>query len=210
MTVPPADPHPETPRDTPRRPVTAGLLLAAGRSARFGTADKLLAPFRGRPLVAHAADALRGTPLDHRIAATADPRVAALLPGFAIVGTASGAPGTNLASQSDSLRAGLARAQALGVDLILVTLGDMPLVTSALLAAILDRAALAGAAAATDGDLRSPPAAFGRAFFDALGATSGDRGAAAILAGLPHQALVPAAGLLADIDTAGDLARLSP
>jgi molybdenum cofactor cytidylyltransferase len=198
------------PRDTTHRPATAGLLLAAGRSARFGAANKLLAPFRGRPLVVHAADALRAAPLDHRIALTADPRVAALLPGFAIVVADLADTGTTPAAQSDSLRAGLARARSLGADRILVALGDMPLVTPALLTAILDRAALTGAAAATDGGLRSPPAAFVPAFFDALAAVSGDRGAGAILAALPDDALVPAPGLLGDIDTPEDLARLSP
>jgi CTP:molybdopterin cytidylyltransferase MocA len=201
---------PDTPPHATHRPVTAGLLLAAGRSSRFGAADKLLAPFRGRPLVVHAAEALHAAPLDHRIAVTADPRVAALLPGFASVPMASGDPDAPRATQSDSLRAGLARARALGAELVLVVLGDMPLVTPALLAAILDRAASAGVAAAADAAVRSPPAAFGPEFFEALAATAGDRGAGAILATLPDHALVPAPGLLGDIDTAEDLARLSP
>ncbi len=98
----------------------------------------------------------------------------------------------------------------MGAEIVLVALGDMPLVTPDLLTAILDRAASTGAAAATDGALRCPPAAFGPAYFDALAATEGDRGAGAILAALPGNALVAAPGLLDDIDTAVDLARLSP
>src|SRR3546814_17898790 len=34
------------------------ILLAAGRSPRFGVADKLAAPLHGRPLVQHAATTL--------------------------------------------------------------------------------------------------------------------------------------------------------
>lgn len=184
--------------------ITAGLLLAAGRSTRFGADNKLLAPLRGRPLLSWAAGTMGALPLDHRIAVTADGRVAALLPGFDIVTVAPGA------DQSASLRAGVALARALGADLLLVALGDMPLVTPSLLDGVLRRARDHGAAAAVDGDLRAPPAAFAAAHFDALLALTGDRGAGAILRGLPDAALEPAPGLLADIDTRDDLAALSP
>ncbi|MGV3695286.1 MAG: NTP transferase domain-containing protein, partial [Paracoccus marcusii] len=80
-----------------------GLLLAAGASRRFGPSDKLLAPVAGMPLVAHAAQAMRATPLDDRIAVIANPALAPLLDGFRIVLIAQG-------QQSDSLRAGLSAA----------------------------------------------------------------------------------------------------
>jgi CTP:molybdopterin cytidylyltransferase MocA len=183
---------------------SAGLLLAAGRSSRFGPANKLLAPFRGAPLVTHAAGALAALPLDHRLAVTADARVASLLPGFRIVGA------DPAGLQSDSLKAGLRAAGALGADLVLVALADMPLVTPDLLSAVLDAARGHGIAAAVDGDLVTPPAAFAADRFPALLALSGDRGAGALLRGLPSSARVPAPGLLADIDTEGDLAALTP
>jgi molybdenum cofactor cytidylyltransferase len=182
---------------------TACLLLAAGRSSRFGASNKLLAPFRGRPLVTQPAEALRSLTLDTRIAVTADRRVAALLPGFDIV--AAEPEG----AQSDSLHSGVRRAQALGADRLLVVLGDMPLVTPDLLTRVLRASVGPGAAAATDRGLRTPPAAFAADRFDALLATTGDRGAGAMLRDLPDEALVAAPGLLADIDTAGDLAALS-
>lgn len=183
---------------------TAGLLLAAGRSTRFGADNKLLAPVRGCPLLSWAAGTMQALALDHRIAVTAEGRVAALLPGFDIVAVPPDA------DQSASLRAGVARARALGVDLLLVALGDMPLITPGLLAGVMARARRHGAAAATDGELRAPPAAFAAGHFDALLALSGDRGAGAILRGLPDDALEPAPGLLADIDTRDDLSALSP
>ena len=42
----------------------AGLILAGGRSERFPTIDKALAPLDGRPLLGHVADAL--APVDPR------------------------------------------------------------------------------------------------------------------------------------------------
>jgi CTP:molybdopterin cytidylyltransferase MocA len=183
---------------------TVGLLLAAGRSSRFGPANKLLAPFRGAPLVTHAAAAMAALPLGHRLAVTADARVASLLPGFRLV--AANPAGL----QSDSLKAGLRAAEALGADLVLVALGDMPLVTVGTLSAVLAAARAEGVAAAVDGDLVTPPAGFTADRFPALMALSGDRGAGALLRDLPAAARVPAPGLLADIDTEGDLAVLDP
>ncbi|MGI1661691.1 nucleotidyltransferase family protein [Palleronia sp. KMU-117] len=184
--------------------ITAGLLLAAGRSTRFGANNKLLAPLRGRPLLCWAAGTLGALPLDHRIAVTADRRVAALLPGFDVVTTQAGS------DQSASLRTGVARAQALGADLLLVALADMPLITPDLLEGVLRRARRHGAAAASEGALRAPPAAFAAGHFDALLALTGDRGAGALLRDLPNETLEPAPGLLADVDTPADLAALRP
>jgi CTP:molybdopterin cytidylyltransferase MocA len=184
--------------------ITAGLLLAAGRSSRFGPANKLLARFRGAPLATHAAAALAALPLDYRLAVTADARVASLLPGFRIV--AADPAGL----QSDSLRTGVRAAEALGADLLLIALADMPLVDVDTLAAVLDTARVQGIAAASDGDLVMPPAAFATSRFPDLLALSGDRGAGAILRDLPAAARVPAPGRLADIDTADDLGTLSP
>ena len=183
---------------------TVGLLLAAGRSSRFGPANKLLAPFRGAPLVTHAAASMAALPLDHRLAVTADTRVASLLPGFRIV--AADPAGL----QSDSLKSGLRAAGRLGADLVLVALGDMPLVTPDLLAAVLAGARVHGIAAAADGDLVMPPAAFAADRLPALLALSGDRGAGALLRDLPGPARIAAPGCLADIDTEGDLSALAP
>ncbi len=41
------------------RPRTLGVILAGGKSSRFGS-DKALAEFEGRPLIAHVADMLAG------------------------------------------------------------------------------------------------------------------------------------------------------
>ena len=70
--------------------IRAGLLLAAGASRRFGPKDKLLSPLRGRPLIAHAAEAMRRAALDRRIAVIANPDLAPHLAGFEIVAVAPG------------------------------------------------------------------------------------------------------------------------
>ena len=46
------------------------VLLAAGASTRFGGGNKLLAELGGRPLVAHAADALLGSGVDEIVVVT--------------------------------------------------------------------------------------------------------------------------------------------
>ncbi len=182
--------------------IRAGLLLAAGQSARFGSADKLRAPLRGRPLVAHAAEALRAAGCDLLIAATRDTEVAALLDEFESIRPEQD-------DQSASLRAGTAYAEDRGADRVLVALGDMPLVTPDLLRAIAERCTETRAAAATDGTRAMPPACFPRPLFAELRALTGDRGARALLDRLPEEALIAApAGTLTDIDTKADLAAL--
>ena len=181
-----------------------GLLLAAGLSRRFGAADKLCAPFEGRPLVAHAADVLRGLDLAGRLAVTSAPEVTASLHGFAIVSNPDPAAG-----QGASLARGARAARARGADRLLVLLGDAPLVTRAQGRAVIAACTEARPAASVAGGTVSPPACFPASWLDRLAALDGDRGAGALLRGLPPGALVPApSGTLADADTPDALAAL--
>jgi molybdenum cofactor cytidylyltransferase len=178
---------------------TALLLLAAGASRRFGPADKLLADVRGRPLVCHAAEAGGQVAVDHRLVVLSDPGLAALIPGFRPVLVPPGLP------QSDSLKAGVAVAAALGVARVLVILGDMPNVSPRLMAEVLARGQ-DGAAAASDGTRIMPPVVLPRALFGAVAGLQGDRGAAALLTGLPPaQRVLAESAELVDIDLPGDL-----
>jgi CTP:molybdopterin cytidylyltransferase MocA len=182
-----------------------GLLLAAGHSRRFGTADKLAAPLDGRPLVTHSAAALAALPLAAHLVVLRDPGLAASCPGLTPVPLPPGAE-----AQSDSLCAGIAAAAALDPDLVLIALGDMPRVTTADLATVLDRARATGlrcAAAGPDGPL--PPACFPAADLPALLALGGDRGAGALLRDLPAAQRVPLPPAhLVDVDTPEGLAAL--
>lgn len=181
-----------------------GLVLAAGRSRRFGEENKLLVPFRGKPLAAWAAETMRGAPLDHRLAIVDAPEVAALFDGFEILRAAG--PG---AGQGDNLSAGADRARALGAERLLVTLADMPFLNHDVLAGILAACVDGGASAASDGARPMPPACFSAAWLGRLAALEGDRGAGRLLADLPPEALLTLpAPVLADIDRPGDIAAL--
>ena len=178
----------------------AGILLAAGHGRRFGQGNKLLADWRGMPVVVHAARALRGAAPDQLIAVVRDARVAALLPGFRIVMAAEAE------AMSDSLRLGLAAAQA---DKALIVLGDMPAVPPAHLAALVRACTPARAAAsgwpAPDRPRPGVPACLPRAMFAAATRIEGDQGARDLLAGAALVALPDGAGR--DIDRPEDLAE---
>ncbi|CAN0604142.1 unnamed protein product, partial [Ectocarpus sp. 12 AP-2014] len=149
-------------------------------------------------------------------------QVAELLDGFDVCRlTADGLP------QSASLRAGILHQSALsphvfadglhdladglhdladGLSQILVVLGDMPLVTSDHLRAVVGRCSADSASASTDGKRRMPPACFPASMTEDLLATTGDRGAGPLLKALPEDALVEAPkGMLKDVDTVEDL-----
>lgn len=102
-----------------------GAVLAGGRSSRFGS-DKAMAPWQGRPLIEHAADALR-------------PHVDALVvcgrehPGLASVPDRP-APGMG---PLGGIAAALHRAGVGGFDAVLTIGCDTPLIPSELLTALL-------------------------------------------------------------------------
>lgn len=183
--------------------ISAGLLLAAGQSRRFGPADKLLAPFDGAPLIAHAACALRDSGLHPLIAVISNPEVAKLLSGFDII-FLSNEP----SAQSRSLAAGIAEVRRKKADRVTIALGDMPRVTPDLLRRIAEICPPGGASATTDGEHRMPPAAFDRAMFDALKTMKGDRGAEQLLRAIPDAYLLLAEEeQLLDLDTAADVSQ---
>ncbi|GHC71882.1 nucleotidyltransferase family protein [Limoniibacter endophyticus] len=173
--------------------MTTVVLLAAGKSRRFGEKCKLRTPFMGKPLIRHAADAVVNTGLP-RIAVVSDPAVQALIPEFRCIFS------NGLMSQS--LKAGIG---ALGDDDALIMLGDMPFVKSEFLLQI------AGAdtpAAATDGNKVSPPALIKSTLYPRLSALQGDQGAGSLLRELPGLMRFSAGpGELEDIDTGDDFAK---
>lgn len=182
---------------------TAGILLAAGRSIRYGAENKLLAKFHGKQLVLHAASVLNSVEPEFLIAVTNSKEVGDLLRGFELVST------RNFGSaQSDSLRAGIAAARDHGAQRALIVLADMPMVSSQLLCNVLDTCTSARPSAATDGTRISPPACFPSSKFSDLLQTTGDKGGRNLIAALPKAALVETdAQTLIDIDTKYDLKR---
>jgi molybdenum cofactor cytidylyltransferase len=107
----------------------AALVLAAGQSRRMGQANKLLAPIDGRPMVAHAVDAMLASRADPVIVVTGHQAdaVRAALGGRPVVWAHNPDYASGLSS---SLAVGLA---ALPEDAegVVIGLGDMPRITAA-------------------------------------------------------------------------------
>ncbi|MBB5687283.1 nucleotidyltransferase family protein [Sphingobium boeckii] len=183
---------------------TVAILLAAGRSARFGQDDKLLTPFDGRPLACHAAAMLAAAGFQALIAVCVpESPLAEMLTamGFRVVPVSVADAG-----MAQSLADGMAAAQTFDPDAVLVHLADMPMVTIAHIEALRDShdGGADAITASAYGGTPMPPALFGRAHFTALRQLRGDAGARALL---NRATLVRAsAAMLKDIDTPDDLA----
>lgn len=183
---------------------TVLVLLAAGRSARFGgSASKLEQPLCGLPLGLHVAAALAGMPWRARLAVIApDCRL-----DYAQHGYTTAINPDRDSGMGSSLRRGVVEAMRYDPVAVVIALADMPCVTAAhvhrLFAAAGDEVAVV---ASSDGDSSLPPALFGRAHFDALTRASGDRGARDLIRS--GQLVGTDAGELTDVDTPADLARL--
>ena len=191
---------------TDRRPLeverTTLILLAAGRSTRFGDDNKLDEPFLGRPLGVHVAVALEDLPFQERIAIVDSCRLDYTAHGFQVMHNPD--PDRGMAS---SLRIGVARAREQGADAVLIALADMPRVTAAHIHRMFDvTEGVRSVVASSDGEDTKPPALFGRDRFDQLLALKGAMGARELVRGGRH--VVAADAELIDIDTPADLERL--
>ncbi|KQM63360.1 MobA [Sphingomonas sp. Leaf17] len=181
---------------------TALILLAAGASRRFGAADKLAADVGGRPLGLHVVAALADVPFAARIAVVDGCRLDFAAHGYRVIRNDDAASG-----MAGSIRLGVARAKAEGADAVLIVLADMPRVTAGHVARLFAAAEDGDAVvASSDGVRPMPPALFGADRFDALLALEGDAGARAMIRAARH--VVANAGVLVDVDTVGDLARV--
>lgn len=166
---------------------TFGILLAAGASRRFGTQDKLLAGWRGAPLVSHPARALAQAGCDALAAVVSSPAVArALPPSFLIRPIAADQP------MSASFAAAWSLAAELGAERLLIVLGDMPGISAGTLQRLQALAgARGGSCACSHAGTRMPPALIRRGDLEALNLAPGDHGARALIATLPEDALLP-------------------
>ena len=175
---------------------TVGIVLAAGKSERFGAGDKLLADLGGRELASYSAKAMRGTHLEAMIACVSNHEVASIFNGFEIV-TVNG-------QQSNSLKAGLQKAIELGADRVLVALADMPNITTHHLNTLLARSE--PVVACTFQNRAIAPAVFSKSYFNQLLNIEGDVGARQVLNNATEISLVELSAHEAkDIDIASDL-----
>lgn len=185
------------------------VVLAAGAGSRFG-GRKLLAPWRGRALVAHAVE---------RAASVCGARTVLVVGSdWQEVGAAC-APLPGFFLRNEGWSEGMGGSIALGVgavrhaaDAVLLTLADQPLVTAGHLEALAARGRSATGAIVATGYAggAGPPVIFPAACFDELAALRGDRGARSLLAKASARVhVVPCEAAAVDIDHPDDLARLS-
>jgi CTP:molybdopterin cytidylyltransferase MocA len=189
-------------------------VLAAGRARRFGGA-KLLAPFRGRPLAAHAFDVARqarAAGVIHDVVGVipaGDPSLAELVRregGRAVV---NDTPDLGLSS---SLRCGLA---ALGMETgaVVVLLADQPLVRVEVLARLADawRGGLGVLVRPRYADApREPghPVLVDRALWALAGRLEGESGFGSLPSGSVDVTVIDVPGRNPDVDTPHDLTTL--
>jgi molybdenum cofactor cytidylyltransferase len=182
--------------------VIAGIVLAAGAGTRFGFGAKLLAEFRGRPLVEHAIAAQCAVAELERVVVVLGSRAEAILRAVEF-GRAEPVVCRDWdAGQAASLRCGVdAVAEA---DRVIVTLGDEPLLTPAVIARFLEQP---GGARAVYRGRPGHPVVLGARQLDAVRKLRGDQGARGLLRGGPQ---VECSDLSAgsDVDTEADLEEI--
>ena len=185
---------------------TAAVLLAAGDGTRYaGPTPKLLAAFRGRPLVLWALDAAVAAALDEVIVVTGAVDLAHLLRHAAVTLVAAD---DWVDGQSRSLQVAIAAADDRGHDAVVVGLGDQPFVPVDAWRAVAAATDTPIAAASFAGQLR-PPVRLAREVWPLL-PTEGDEGARGLLRGRPELVTaVPCSGDPRDIDTVEDLQQWS-
>jgi molybdenum cofactor cytidylyltransferase len=177
-----ARPAPRAGRNRAKPPAIPALILAAGLSSRTAPHHKLLAPLDGTPIVARVADAV--------LASHASPVIAVLGHRAAEIAAVLGGKPLRTVTAPDyqaglsaSLRAGVAALPA-DAGAALICLGDMPLITPALINQILaayDPAAGRLIVIPTHHGKRGNPVLWDRRFFAEMAALTGDTGARGLL-----------------------------
>lgn len=181
---------------------TALVLLAAGRSRRFGEADKLAEPFLHQPVGLHVVTALEAIPFAGRYAVTDGTEVDFAGRGMTVVHNDDPALGL-----SRSVMLGVTAAKTCGCQAVLIALADMPRVTAAHIWRLLDYAEGPNAiVASSNGVHPSPPVLFGSAHFDMLLTLEGQAGARDLVRAGHHMVTSP--DELVDIDTPQQLEAL--
>ncbi|MDX7949603.1 nucleotidyltransferase family protein [Lichenihabitans sp. Uapishka_5] len=192
------------------------VLLAAGRATRYRAAGgpeptKLLAAWRGEPLVRHAARAALESRAAPVIVVTghAAEAVLAALAGLAVRPAHNPAFAEGLAT---SLQVGIAAVPP-ACPGALVMLADMPAVTPAILDALLDAALAspdASAVVPSYGGIRGNPVVLSRTLFPAVHTLRGDVGARQLLRDPALRVIEVAlsdAGIAHDMDAPADLSE---
>jgi CTP:molybdopterin cytidylyltransferase MocA len=186
--------------------MVVGVLLAAGAGARFGAEPKVRARVGGRELWEWPLAALRDGGVQRVVVVQGAGRFEVGADDVQVVVCDEWADGL-----SASLRTGVAAAEAMGADAVVIALADQPLLDGRAVAKVIaargeDGGEPAAVRATYDG-VPNHPTLIEAPLFDAVAALRGDEGARSLLAGARR---VPCDGLGApdDVDTPQDLARM--
>jgi molybdenum cofactor cytidylyltransferase len=191
--------------------MVSAIILAAGASVRMGR-PKALLQVGGRTFVRRIVDTLQAGGIND-IAVVLRPQQPA---AAAEVAAAGARVVENLHAdrgQLSSLVAGLDAVDVPGVELVLVTLVDVPLIQSSTIRALVERAAASSApiARASFRGCHGHPVVFKRQVFNALRAADPAVGAKAVLRECPVEDIeVDDPFVVQDVDTPDDYARLAP
>ncbi len=182
----PREPHSNELRSGEPKPhsgnVTA-VVLAAGRSTRMGTTNKMLARLEGKPLLTHVLEAARGSRAGDVLAVTGHDRekTAALI-------AAAGAQEVHNRAFADgmstSLRVGVGAVPETSEG-VLVLLGDMPRINSQMIDRMIEMFVAAPPGSiimASHGGVRGNPVLWPKQHFHALMRIEGDKGARDLIA----------------------------
>lgn len=194
----------ETPLE---EPVVWGVVLAAGSSRRFGAGNKLLAEYRGKPVVRHAVETLVQSRVDGVSVVTGyeSERVQAALEDCTVECIQN--PDYS-AGQSGSVQVGVQAAQAYDADAVLIMLGDMPTVAVRSVDLLIEAyyAQVADVVVAAVDQRRGNPVLFDASMFDKLATVDGDVGGRGLFAGTNTVAVETGdRGVRKDIDRPNDL-----
>jgi molybdenum cofactor cytidylyltransferase len=158
--------------------VIAGLILAAGAGTRYGDRPKLLATLDGRPLLEHAIAAQCAVPELSRIVVVLGAHAEELRAGVGMQRAETVLCERWRDGQAASLRCGVAALA--GADKVIVTLGDEPLLTPAVISRFVGEPP---GSRAVYGGRPGHPVVLGSEQLTAIERLTGDRGARELLAG---------------------------
>ena len=189
---------------TRRRTHILGVLLAAGAGSRFVEKNhKLVAPLRGRPVIAHSLSALRSAGLDEVVVVTGAVDLSDHLEGVTALYNPDWATG-----QRSSVLCALTYAREHSYDAVVVGLADQPFIDASAWQAVADTNA--PIAVATYDGIRGNPVRLDKSVWDLFHETTSEPDAGARTLMHMHPELVrevACKGISADIDTTEDLAQ---
>jgi len=194
------------------QPPTIGLvLLAAGLSTRFGEEDKLLADYKGRPLLAYPARLFEADPRFFRIAIT-DPNTqdkTTLLRAHKWKVIENSHPEKG---QGSSLSTAIKHLQKTpNIETAIIILADMPNITENYLEQLIGNLTDSAIVVTSKYNKTTlPPVLLRRSTFKSLSKLDGDQGAKQFLKSVTQKITIDLpADMANDIDTITDIKRLS-